>query len=205
MKLLLVDDHDLFATSLKVVLERFEDIEEVAILKTPDSLWPFLATEVFSLVMLDIHLGSVNGLDIGRQVKERYPKIPIVFLTGFDLAEYQYQANEIGANGFFNKSIAPRELYAALKKIVNAEPLEQEKQIPARPKHGYLSPKEIQTLVFVSQGLNRSEISEKLSVSKRTIETLMQHIYKKLGVQNASSAVVEGIKLGIIQILPEEE
>ena len=69
MKLLLVDDHDLFATSLKVVLERFEDIEEVAILKTPDSLWPFLATEVFSLVMLDIHLGSVNGLDIGRQVK----------------------------------------------------------------------------------------------------------------------------------------
>lgn len=47
MKLLLVDDHDLFATSLKVVLERFEDIEEVAILKTPDSLWPFGNRSVF--------------------------------------------------------------------------------------------------------------------------------------------------------------
>ncbi|MEG0377926.1 MAG: response regulator transcription factor [Eubacterium sp.] len=198
MKFLLVDDHCLFTTSLKIVLERFDEVEEVVVLNSINRLNYYLSSGDFSLLLLDIHIGDINGLEVGRNVKSRYPHIPLVFLTGFDLTEYKYQATQIGADGFFNKNIAPKDLFDALKQITCGT-FDKKAHTPIAKTP--LTKREKQILILTSQGHNHLDIAEKLTLSKRTVETQLHSIYRKLHVSTASAAVLEGVKLGIIPTL----
>ena len=78
---------------------------------------------VIEIILLDINLKSENGLAIGETLKKRVPQIPLVFLTGFDLAEYRTQAKKLHAEGFLNKNIHPTKLLEKLKTIIENGPI----------------------------------------------------------------------------------
>lgn len=200
MKIVLFDDHALFSESLKMTLERFDEIKKVHIVKNSSNLYKLLNTGEYNIALLDIHIKNINGLEIGRQVKSDFPKILVVFLTGFSLGEYKNRAIEIGADGFFSKNISPKLLLDNLKSLSSGL---SERLIDYSSDENILTNKEKEVLLYVSQGYSHNDIAKVTKKSKRTVETQLQNIYTKLNVNNATTAVIEGIKLGYVQILEE--
>lgn len=197
MKLILVDDHELFSMSLKTVLEQYDNIEKVITLKDSSNLLGILACENITLVMLDIHLKDESGLEIGKDLKKKYPEMPLIFLTGFDLMDYKYQAYEIGAEAFIDKGIPPEELYQTINDVINNPSVMRDKIKPKKPP---FTEREVELLKLLSKGKKHNEIADNLGISRRTVDALLQRIYIKMDVDNATGAVVQGINMGLIKM-----
>ncbi|EAC8537943.1 response regulator transcription factor [Listeria monocytogenes] len=195
MKLLLIDDHQLFSSSLKLVMEKFHVVEKVITLDKPHLINDYLLKDMVDLILLDINLGKDNGLLIGKEIKNQFPNIPLVFLTGFDFEEYRFQAELLNASGFFSKNISPEELVNNLYQIVEkgVSFIEQEKSI--------LTKKEKEILNYLSEGRTQSTIAKELLISRRTVNTHVQSIHDKFNVSSTSEAIIKGVKLGIISII----
>lgn len=195
MKLLLIDDHQLFSLSLKLVIEKFDVVEKVIPLDRPHLINDYLLKDMVDLILLDINLGKDNGLLIGKEIKKQFPNIPLVFLTGFDFEEYRFQAELLNASGFFSKNISPEELVNNLYQIVEkgVSFIEQEESI--------LTKKEKEILNYLSQGRTQSTIAKELLISRRTVNTHVQSIHDKFNVSSTSEAIIKGVKLGIISII----
>lgn len=195
MKLLLIDDHQLFSSSLKLVMEKFDVVEKVITLDKPHLINDYLLKDMVDLILLDINLGKDNGLLIGKEIKKQFPNIPLVFLTGFDFEEYRFQAELLNASGFFSKNISPEELVNNLYQIVEkgVSFIEQEESI--------LTKKEKEILNYLSEGRTQSTIAKELLISRRTVNTHVQSIHDKFNVSSTSEAIIKGVKLGIISII----
>ena len=116
MKILLVDDHKLIGKSLEMTLKNYADVKEFRYISDPITVFEMIETYRPSIILMDIHMGMFNGLELGEEVL-RKTKTKLVFLSGFDLAEYRDKAIGIGANGFLDKHIAVDSLIENLKKI----------------------------------------------------------------------------------------
>jgi len=195
MKLLLIDDHQLFSSSFRLAIEKFEIVRKVVVLNNPQLISNYLLNNEIDVVLLDINLGNYNGLVVGETLLKRFPNIPLVFLTGFDFEEYQFQANLMGATGFFNKNISPVDLVSNLCKIVN----EGTKFI--EPEGSILTNKEKEVLNYLSEGKTHIQIAENLHISRRTVNNHVQSIHDKFNVASTSEAIIKGVRLGIISII----
>lgn len=195
-KILLIDDHSLFAYSLKLLLEESMEVT-LDICESAESLAD-LPIEKFDLLLLDIHLGSENGIDVGKQLISDYPKIKIVFLSGYDLKEFRKQAASIGAYGFFNKNIEPSVLISSIQDVMDGKTL-----LEAVEKNEHsLTPKEVELLQYLAKGYRQKDIAKFLDISIRTVRHHLSAIIKKLDVESTTTAVVEAMRLGIIPIIP---
>lgn len=194
MNILIVDDHELFSYSLKLVLESQSDQHNVTTCPTSEAIEEILISKDIEIVLLDINLKNENGLAVGEALKKRVPQIPLVFLTGFDLAEYRTQAKKIHAEGFLNKNIRPMKLIEKIKTIVENGPvtIENEEEI--------LTQQEKNILQLLGEGLTQDYIASDLSISRRTVNNHVQSIHEKLKVSSTIEAISEGIKLGIVPL-----
>lgn len=197
MNILLIDDHSLFTLSLKKVLEESDSVNCVYIVKNTEDIDEFLIHNNISIILLDIHLGKENGFEVGRYLKKNYPKLPIAFLTGFDFMIYKSTAIEMGVEGFFNKTIDPLNLINNLSKIVKEPHPLKESDFHQQ---WVLTKREIQILNLLADGMKQSEIADNLKISKRTVQSIIYHIYEKLEVTTASAATIKGLELGLIKL-----
>lgn len=124
MKLLIVDDHDLFANSLKAVLKKNDRFEVEVLVCDGTNFNDVLQKDDLSsidIILLDIHLGKRNGLLLGEQIMQQNPDSKIVFLSGYDLLEFRNQVKKIGARGFFNKNISIDKLTDSLNLVMEGK------------------------------------------------------------------------------------
>ncbi|AYW51027.1 DNA-binding response regulator [Tetragenococcus halophilus] len=194
MNILIVDDHELFSYSLKLVIENQTEQHDVTTCSTSTGIEDILKSKDIEIILLDINLKSENGLAIGETLKKRVPQIPLVFLTGFDLAEYRTQAKKLHAEGFLNKNIHPTKLLEKLKTIIENGPIaiENEKEI--------LTEQEKKILQLLGKGFTQDYIASNLYISRRTVNNHVQSIHEKLKVSSTIEAISEGIKLGIVPL-----
>lgn len=176
MKILIIDDHELFSYSLKLVLENKNENYHVLIQSDTSKVETILSSLEIDIILLDINLQNESGLSVGKKIKLLYPTIPLVFLTGFDLPEYRLKAKKMNADGFLNKTINAEELIYSIEKIVGSEMtgFESEKS--------KLSEQEKKILILLSQGYTQQHIALELKVSRRTVNNQVQSIHEKLNV-----------------------
>ena len=188
MKILLVDDHKLIGKSLEMTLKNYADVKEFRYISDPITVFEMIETYRPSIILMDIHMGMFNGLELGEEVL-RKTKTKLVFLSGFDLAEYRDKAIGIGANGFLDKHIAVDSLIENLKKIS----YEDKKIFPQTSrhdlKHNLITPREKQ-----------SAIASKMNITDRTLRNYVYSINEKLETNSAIASVVKAIELGIINV-----
>jgi len=194
MNILIVDDHELFSYSLKLVIENQKEQHDVTTCSTSTGIEDILKSKDIEIILLDINLKNENGLAVGETLKKRAPQIPLVFLTGFDLAEYRTQAKNLHAEGFLNKNIHPTKLLEKLKTIIENGPIaiENEKEI--------LTEQEKKILQLLGTGVTQDYIASELSISRRTVNNHVQSIHEKLKVSSTIEAISEGIKLGVVSL-----
>jgi len=145
------------------------------------------------LLILDIHLPGRSGLEILAEVRERFPRLPVLVLSMAAEQEYAVRVIRLGAAGYLSKQSVAQDLVDAVGKITGggryitpgvAERLAEDVRMPAdRPPHELLSARELETLRLIAIGRTTREIAQQLSLSEKTVFTYRDRIRAKLGLR----------------------
>lgn len=199
INILLVDDHTLFAKSLSIALEEYNEIQLLYSTHDINNLDKIIHEKNIDIVLMDINLGKISdkdGLELASNLIKLNSKIKIIILTGYDLPVYRHQAKKIGVKGFLNKNIDPDNLISTLNFVLSGNsyfPAENNNVIIEELTH---TEKEI--LQLISKGKKRKSISTELYISERTLSNHLQNIFHKLGVSSTIEAVTKAIQMGYI-------
>ncbi len=199
INILLVDDHILFAKSLSVALDEYNEIENFYSTQDIQGLNKMISDNNIDIILMDINLGNLSdadGLEIASNLLKLNPAVKIIVLTGYDLPVYRHEAKKIGISGFLNKNINPDDLISALISVSRGSicfPTENNEIIIED-----LTSMEKKILQLISSGKKRKCVADELYMSERTLSNHLQHIFEKLGVSSVVEAVTKAIQLGYI-------
>lgn len=196
MKILLFDDHKLFAKSLEIVMA--SHVDEFICFQTPENIKGIIEQEQPDLILLDIHMGAYSGLDVCREVLYHFPELKVVFLSGYNLHEYHLEAKRMGAKGFLDKNMSVENLIDNIQQIQQGGTIFMENGEDDVIEE--LTPREKEILQYASNGDTQQVIADKLFISRRTVNNHLMSINDKLMVNSTVAAIVKGIELGIIKL-----
>jgi two-component system invasion response regulator UvrY len=193
-RILLVDDHAMLRKGLKETLEeelsRFIFGEADHAQQALELVWQ----KEWDLVVLDINMGERNGLDLLAEIQKARPKLPVLILSMYPVAEFAVRALKQGAAGYLNKQSAPEELVNAVqtllagRRYISAELADRLADDLVRDSnklpHEELSTREYQVMLMLASGKIQKEIAVELSLSAKTVSTYHTRILKKLGLKN---------------------
>lgn len=194
IRILICDDHSIVRKGLKHIIE--DEITDVFISEAQNGQEALQLTKNASwdMVILDISMPGMNGLEVLSLLHGQHPKLPILILSMYPEDQYALRVLKAGAAGFQNKQSAPEELVKAIHKILAGGKYISEKisellvdhldEKHEKPVLEGLSDREFQTLVLIASGHKLSEIAEKLSLSIKTISTYRSRLLLKLNLEN---------------------
>ncbi|HER8849470.1 TPA: response regulator transcription factor [Streptococcus pyogenes] len=196
MKILLIDDHRLFAKSIQLL---FQQYDEVDVIDTITSHFNDVTIDLskYDITLLDINLTNIskeNGLEIAKELIQSTPHLKVVMLTGYVKSIYRERAKKVGAYGFVDKNIDPKQLISILKKVDSGKKYFE--QIESQDYVESLTDQETAILNLSKKGFSIKEIEETLQISRRTVFNHLTHIYSKLLVNNKQEAIYKAEQLG---------
>ena len=196
MKILLIDDHKLFAKSIQLMCEQFDEIDTLDTLTANFDNFDINPT-YYDIVLLDINLTNIskeNGLDLAEKLIQNYPGIKVAMLTGYVKSVYEERAKKIGTYGFIDKNIEPDKLLRILKIIYSGKKYFE--QFGYQDCSEELTKQEVTILDLSRKGHTIKAIEETLYISRRTVFNQLSHIYAKLSVNNKQEAIYKAEQLG---------
>ena len=200
IRVMIADDHAVVRQGIRIVLEQVEGIEVVGEASDGDEALALARELRPDVVLLDVTMPGKTGLEVARDLRAEGPESAILILSMHDDPEYVLQAVRAGADGYVLKDVAPSELRAAIQAVhdgreyfaervthqlsvgLRAE-LEREQQ---RSRVASLTPREVEVLVLVAEGMTNREIGEKLDISPRTVETHRERVMTKLRIRTVA-------------------
>lgn len=213
-RILIVDDHELARSGLRAMLAGHPGIEVAGEAGGGREALALCRGVRPDLVLMDVRMSDMDGLEATRAIKAEHPEISVIIVTMHEDPDYLLEAVKAGAAGFLVKDATERELVGAVRRVLQGESL-LDSRLAAQLLHRLtrdsspggrlvekLSPREMEVLVLVAQGLTNKEIGARLYVSPGTVKLHVQHIIGKLGVSDRTQAAVQAIQLGLIQPVP---
>lgn len=198
MKILLIEDHKMVATSLKMSLETDESIS-VDIVNNVRDLCINESVLNYDLLLIDINLtgieGTINGLDVAEELINKYEDLKIVILTAYKLDFYIKRAKRIGCKGFISKEEDTPKLIEDIKSIaLKGKAIFPEENHMLEP----LTKSEIHIVKLYSNGLSRKDLAKELNINVRSLAVSLSRIYQKLGVRNYQEMIDKVRELGYV-------
>jgi DNA-binding NarL/FixJ family response regulator len=217
IRVLLADDHAVLRDGLRLLLEREADIDVVGeaadgeeAIKKAVQLHP-------DIVVLDIGMPKISGIEAARTIKEKKPNIGILALTVYEDDEHVFNLLKAGASGYLLKKAAGVELANAVRAVHNGEfvfspsigekllstYLQEPKQNRAPLPDG-LTRREVEVLKLIAQGGSNKDIADKLFISIKTVESHRTNIFRKLGIHDRIQAATYAIRKGLVEESADE-
>ncbi|MFI5124979.1 MAG: response regulator [Chitinophagales bacterium] len=203
-RFLIADDHTVVRKGLRqILLEAFPSaiIEEVT---DAESLLKKVFAQSWDVVISDISMPGRSGLEVLQQIKQQYPKLPVLILSVYPEEQYALRVLKAGASGYLNKDSAPEQLVAAVNRVMLGKkfitPTIAEKlansldQDLNKLSHEYLSDREFEVLKLIAGGQAVSDIASKLSLSVTTISTYRSRIMSKMGLKSNAELIFYAIE-----------
>lgn len=211
IKIMITDDHSMIREGLKNLLELDGDIEVIAEAVDGEDCLDKLLTVTPDVLLLDINMPKMNGLEVLKKLKERKSKVKVLVLTVHNETEYLMKAVEIGINGYVLKDSESSELKKAIYAINDGENYIQPSLIPSlnskmieknedEIKIESLTKRELQVLKELAIGKFNRDIAKEMEISERTVKNHISSIFKKLDVTDRTQAAVFAIKNDLIKI-----
>lgn len=197
MKILLIEDHKMMASSLKEILEK-DKFFEIDLLEDLKNLEDINFLRSYDILLVDINLRgfeeSLNGLDLAKKILNKDKNIKIVILSGYDLFFYGERAKSLGAYAFISKEEDMESLRNKLREVyLHDKKFFKEKEIVEK-----LTEKEVEIVKLYCSGLKRSQVAKELFISERSLAVMLNRIYQKLYINNYQELMKKAMDLGII-------
>ena len=210
-KIVIVDDHSIVREGSKQLLELDGDVEVIGEASDGIECLSLLEKTVPQVLLLDINMPKMNGLEVLEKLKENNVNVKVVILTVHNEIEFLLKAVEIGIDGYLLKESDSSELKKAIFHVIEGETYIQPSMIPLlnskmvernvdKEKIALLTRREMEVLKLLSVGLYNKEIGEKLSISERTVKNHISSIFKKIEVTDRTQAAVFSIRNKLIDI-----
>jgi DNA-binding NarL/FixJ family response regulator len=208
IKVSIIEDHQDFRRGLEYLLNASEGFECMDTFITAEESLQYLSGKE-DILLLDINLPGISGIEAIPLIKEKYPKLKIIMLTIRDDDDTVMEAILAGADGYLLKKSAPLKILTSIKECIEGgSPMTAsiaqkvltlfKQYIPAKNDGFLLTNRELEILNLLVEGYSNTSITEKLFISIQTVRNHIRHIYKKLQVHSKSQAVVKAIKEGLV-------
>jgi len=223
-KILIVDDHPMFRVGIREILEREPDFEIVGEAEDSRSAFERAQAESPDIVLMDLSLPAPGGIETTQRIKRELPAVGIICLAMNEDEDQLFDAIKAGAAAFILKDVGPDDLVTIIRRVSNGEYLINDKvfakpNVASRvlkefrdlavygqsetPIFAPLSPREVEILDNIAQGMTNKQVAYALSISEQTVKNHMSSILRKLSVNDRTQAVVYAMKQGWIRI-PED-
>jgi len=193
-RILIADDHAMVRKGLRETLEEELGQTQFGEARNGQEILEQIWNHKWDLVILDLNMEGRSGLEVLEEIRKAQPKLPVLILSMYPVAEFAVRALKLGAAGYLNKQSAPEELVNAVKKIlaggryINAELAERLaidfQRDSEQPPHAKLSNRELQVMRMIASGKSLKEIAAELSISVKTVGTYHIRLLTKMGVKS---------------------
>jgi DNA-binding NarL/FixJ family response regulator len=195
-KVYIVDDHAIVIEGIYSLLQNERDIEMTGHASNAGNCLEYFNTNRADVILMDISLPDMNGVDLCRVIKEKHPDIMVLALTTFNQGTYVRKMMENGASGYLLKNSSRQEIIEAIKIVVKGKTYlsfdaglalksdtQQQNTIP------HLTKREKEVLSHIAEGLTNTQISEKLFISIDTVDSHRKNLHTKLNVKNTAMLI----------------
>lgn len=212
-RVLITDDHPIFREGLKNLLQRGP--HHVFEAQNGNEALSILANEIVDIVLMDIRLPGMNGIETTRMIKSEYPKTQVLALSMHEEEHFFLEMMQAGASGYLVKTVGKNELMLAIESVVKGDTyFSSDISAPllarylAATENGNLSqslkaaitPREKEILKLICSELTNSEIADQLNISRRTVDTHRKNLLRKLGARNTVGMVRYAIRSGLLEL-----
>jgi DNA-binding NarL/FixJ family response regulator len=223
-KILIVDNHALFRVGIGNILEREPDFEVVAEANDSRSAVDRALETSPDIILMDLSLPAPGGIETTQRIKRELPSTGIIVLAASEDEDALFDAIKAGAAAFILKDVGPDDLVTIIRRVVTGEYLINDKVFAkpavasrvlkefrelavygqeAQPIFAPLSPREVEILDNIAQGMTNKQVAYALSISEQTVKNHMSSILRKLAVNDRTQAVVYAMRQGWIK-MPED-
>ena len=204
--IVLIDDHHIVRQGLEFLISTVEGLDIQASFSDGDAFIKYLnENNMPDLVLLDLVMPKMNGIEVTHYIKKYYPYIKVLVLTSYVDDEYVMSAINEGADGYEIKDVEPQKLIATITKVLNNEKIIHPKAknvidaIHEKPHfNNKLSKREMEVLKEMVKGNTNKDIAKSLFVSEKTVKTHVSHIFNKLQVSDRTQAAIYAIENKLI-------
>ena len=217
IRVFIADDHELVRMGLRTLLEGEPDIEVVGEAQDSDSAVQGAITARPDVLLLDLRMPGVGGVEVCRQVKEIAPEVAVLVVTSFDEDDEVFGVLDAGASGYLMKDTRPDRVAHAIRSIREGQAV-FDATVASRIISGRtngsngnavladpLSERELEVLELMARGLSNKEIGRTLWIGETTVKTHVSHILRKLGQGDRTQAVLAALRAGIVQLTADEK
>ncbi len=219
IRVLIADDHQVVREGLSAVLKMKEDIEVVGLAKDGLDAVEKARQLLPDVVLMDISMPRMNGVEATREIKRENPHIGVVVLTMYDEEDYIFDLVKAGATGYLLKDADSTQIAKAIRAVAHGESLihptvaskiltefsllaQGKGRKPGRLEHD-LTDREITVLRLVAEGKTNKEIANDLDLSEKTVKNHVRNIFHKLHVYDRTQAAIHAIRKGLIELDPK--
>lgn len=207
MRLLIADDHGVVREGISYMLSGEDDIEIAGEAASGDELLDFIEGNPVDVVLLDVRMAGMGGLEALEQIGRNLPQIRVLMLSMHDEPGYVRRAIELGAAGYLLKSAGRDELLRAIRTVAEGGVYIQGELVAplvsnmagTSGRSGQLSPREREVLQLVANGHENKQIATNLGLSEATVKSYLRGIFERLEVASRAEAVAVGLRLGVIE------
>ncbi len=208
IKILIADDHTIVREGLKQILADVPDIKVAGEASSGQETLKKVRSHPYDILLLDISLPGMSGLDVLKQIKCIKPKLPVLVLSMYPEEQYATRSLRAGAAGYLTKESASDELIAAIRRVAAgrryittslAERIAGDWAVPEdKPLHETLSDREYQVFCLIASGKTAKEISKTLALSIKTVSTHRSRILKKMEMDNNAQLTHYAVKHNLV-------
>ena len=212
VRVLISDDHAILRSGLKMLLNAEPDIEVIGEATTGEEAIKLAGELKPDLVLMDVSMPGMGGLEATEQIKKRYPQIKVLILTMHESEAYLFRTIKAGGSGYVLKKSADTELISAIHQVIQGESflkpsvtmalaqdyLERVQAGEVNDTYSTLTEREREILKLIAEGNTNPEIAKLLVISVRTVETHRAHIMDKLGLHHRSELVKYAFRKGLL-------
>jgi NarL family two-component system response regulator LiaR len=210
LKILIVDDHQVVRRGLQMTIDAEKDMRVIAEASNGTQVWRAIKKHKPDVVLMDLQMPEMNGVDALKQIRPAYPNLPILILTTFTDDAHVYAALRAGASGFLLKEMSGDDLVAAIRGAAQGKPqlhpdiarrLMARAPMPDDP-FDSLTERERGILKLLARGKSNKEIASELVLTEMTVKGYVSDLFAKLGVNDRTQAALMAVRFGLV--LPEE-
>ena len=214
IKLILADDHAVVRSGLRMLLEVQPDIEIIAEVETGTDAVRQTRLLKPDIVLMDIQMPGLNGIEATKQIKELAPQTAVLALTMHEDDQYFFEMLHAGASGYVPKRAAPDELLTAIRAVGRGEVylypslasrlvqdyLKRAESDDQSLVYDCLTPREREVLTLIAEGLSNAEIAGKLVIRVKTVDRHRENIMRKLNLHSRIDLVKYALRIGLIDL-----